>query len=556
MPTSSSSELELPDLPETPDTTGAYPRLTDEQIMLLSRYGERKRLAKGSMLFCEGDRDCGMFVVLDGRVAVVQEDSSEGEPRVIAVHGRGRFVGDLSMLTGQAVYVTAVAQTDVEVLEIPYDRLKEAVTQDQALGDLILRAFIIRRNIHANLGAGLRIIGSRYSADTRRLRDFASRNRIPYRWEDLEEDPEAEVTLRAFDIPPHQTPVVIWKGQTVLRNPSNTELAELLGLREDAPPREAHDMLVVGAGPAGLAAAVTGASEGLSTVVLDAIATGGQAGTSSQIENYLGFPAGISGAELADRAVVQARKFGATFTIPGEAQSLDRIDGHFVVTLTDGVQVEGHTVVLATGVRYRRLDVPGMDRLEGPSVYYAATEYEARLCRGDPVTVVGGGNSAGQAALFMARNASDVNLVIRHDDLDRDMSRYLTDRVEENPKITIWRTSEVAELIGDEALEAVAIRDLKTDDRRRVPTTALFVLIGAEPHTSWLQGQIPLDEKGYILTGHAEPGCTTSFQTAEPGVLAVGDVRSGSIKRVASAVGEGAIAVRQAYDHLRAAGRR
>jgi thioredoxin reductase (NADPH) len=315
-------------------------------------------------------------------------------------------------------------------------------------------------------------------------------------------------------------------------------------------------MLVVGAGPAGLAAAVTGASEGLSTVVLDAIATGGQAGTSSQIENYLGFPAGISGAELADRAVVQARKFGATFTIPGEAQSLDRIDGHFVVTLTDGVQVEGHTVVLATGVRYRRLDVPGMDRLEGPSVYYAATEYEARLCRGDPVTVVGGGNSAGQAALFMARNASDVNLVIRHDDLDRDMSRYLTDRVEENPKITIWRTSEVAELIGDEALEAVAIRDLKTDDRHRVPTTALFVLIGAEPHTSWLQGQIPLDEKGYILTGHAEPGCTTSFQTAEPGVLAVGDVRSGSIKRVASAVGEGAIAVRQAYDHLRAAGRR
>jgi thioredoxin reductase (NADPH) len=556
MPTSSSSELELPDLPETPDTTGAYPRLTDEQIMLLSRYGERKRLAKGSMLFCEGDRDCGMFVVLDGRVAVVQEDSSEGEPRVIAVHGRGRFVGDLSMLTGQAVYVTAVAQTDVEVLEIPYDRLKEAVTQDQALGDLILRAFILRRNIHANLGAGLRIIGSRYSADTRRLRDFASRNRIPYRWEDLEEDPEAEVTLRAFDIPPHQTPVVIWKGQTVLRNPSNTELAELLGLREDAPAREAHDMLVVGAGPAGLAAAVTGASEGLSTVVLDAIATGGQAGTSSQIENYLGFPAGISGAELADRAVVQARKFGATFTIPGEAQSLDRIHGHFVVTLTDGAQVEGHTVVLATGVRYRRLDVPGMDRLEGPSVYYAATEYEARLCRGDPVTVVGGGNSAGQAALFMARNASDVNLVIRHDDLDRDMSRYLTDRVEENPKITIWRTSEVAELIGDEALEAVAIRDLKTDDRHRVPTTALFVLIGAEPHTSWLQGQIPLDEKGYILTGHAEPGCTTSFQTAEPGVLAVGDVRSGSIKRVASAVGEGAIAVRQAYDHLRAAGRR
>jgi thioredoxin reductase (NADPH) len=556
MPTSSSSELEVPDLPETPDVTGAYPRLTDEQIMLLSRYGERRRLAKAAMLFCEGDRDCGMFVVLDGRVAVLQEDNPEAESRVIAVHARGRFVGDLSMLTGQAVYVTAVAQTDVEALEIRYERLKEAVTQDQALGDLILRAFILRRNIHANIGAGLRIIGSRYSADTRRLRDFASRNRVPYRWEDLEEDREAEVTLRAFDIPPDQTPVVIWKGQAVLRNPSNTDLAELLGLREDAPSRDAHDVLVVGAGPAGLAAAVTAASEGLSTVVLDAIATGGQAGTSSQIENYLGFPAGISGAELADRAVVQARKFGATFTIPGEAQSLDRIDGHFVVRLTDGALVEAHTVVLATGVRYRRLDVTGMDRLEDPSVYYAATEFEARLCRGDPVAVVGGGNSAGQAALFLARNASDVNLVIRHDNLDRDMSRYLTDRVEKNPRITIWRTSEVAELIGDEALEAVAIRHLNTDDRDRVPATALFVLIGAQPHTSWLRGQIPLDEKGYILTGNDENACTTSFKTAEPGVLAVGDVRSGSIKRVASAVGEGAIAVRQAYDHLREAGRR
>jgi thioredoxin reductase (NADPH) len=556
MPTSSSSELELPDLPETPDTTGVYPRLTPEQIMLLSRYGERKRLARAAMLFCEGDRDCGMFVVLEGRVVVLQEDDPDGESRVIAVHGPGRFVGDLSMLTGQAVYVTAVAQTDVEVLEISFDRLKDAVVQDQAVGDLILRAFVLRRNIHAHLGAGLRIIGSRYSADTRRLRDFASRNRIPYRWEDLEEDPQAEATLRAFDIPPDQTPVVIWKGQTVLRNPSNVELAELLGLREDAPPREAHDMLVVGAGPAGLAAAVTAASEGLSTVVLDAVATGGQAGTSSQIENYLGFPAGISGGELADRAVVQARKFGATFTIPGEAQSLDRIDGHFVVGLADGAQVEAHTVVLATGVRYRRLEVPGIDRLEGPSVYYAATEFEARLCRGDPVTVVGGGNSAGQAALFLARSASDVNLVIRHEDLNRDMSRYLARRVEENSKITIWRTSEVAELIGDKALEAVEIRDLKTDDRDRLPTTALFVLIGAEPHTAWLKGQLPLDENGYILTGSAENGCATSFATAEPGILAVGDVRSGSIKRVASAVGEGAIAVRQAYDHLHAAGRR
>jgi thioredoxin reductase (NADPH) len=555
MSTTSSSEPEPRDLPETPDTTGAYPRLTDEQILLLSRYGERERLARGTMLFCEGDRDCGLFVLLDGKVQVLQENDPEGASRVIAVHGPGRFVGDLSMLTGQAVYVTAVAQTDVEVLELPFDRLKEAVTQDQSLGDLILRAFILRRNIHAGLGAGLRIIGSRYSADTRRLRDFASRNRVPYRWDDLEEDPDAEASVRAFGISPDQTPVVIWKGQVVLRNPSTIELADLLGLRSQAPPRDAHDILVVGAGPAGLAAAVAAACEGLSTVVVDAIATGGQAGTSSQIENYLGFPAGISGAELADRAVVQARKFGATFTIPGEARSLDRVDGHFVVRLTDGIEVEAHAVVLATGVRYRRLEVTGMDRLEGPSVYYAATEFEARLCHGDPVTVVGGGNSAGQAALFLARNAAEVNLVIRHHDLDRDMSRYLAERITEAPRVHVWRDSEVCELRGDLSLEEVVVRDLETDERRTIGTTALFVLIGSEPHTRWLEGAIALDDRGFVRTG-ADVGGTTLFETATPGVFAVGDVRSGSVKRVASAVGEGAVAVRLAYEHLVRAGRR
>jgi thioredoxin reductase (NADPH) len=555
MSTSSSSELELQDPPETPDATGAYPRLTDEQIMLLSRYGERKTLAKGTMLFCEGDRDCGLFVVLDGRVQVVQEEGPEGESRVLAVHGRGRFVGDLSILTGQAVYVTAVAQTDVEVLEVGYDGLKAAVTQDQALGDLILRAFILRRNIHTDLGAGLRIIGSRYSVNARLLRDFASRNRIPYRWEDVEEDPEAEVTLRAFDIPPDQTPVVIWKGQTVLRNPSTTELAELLGLRA-APSRAAYDLVVVGAGPGGLAAAVYAASEGLSTVVLDAFATGGQAATSSQIENYLGFPAGITGAELADRAVVQARKFGAAFSIPGEATSLTQADGYHVVGLAEGDDVIAHAVLVATGVRYRRLDIPGMDRLEGGSVYYAATEFEARLCGQDPVTVVGGGNSAGQAACFLARRSPVVNLVIRHDDLGRDMSRYLADRVEQSPRIKVWRNTEVCELIGDAALEGVMLHDLQTHEKKRVATTALFVLIGAAPHTSWLQGEIPLDEKGFVLTGPAADGHDGMFGTRRQGVFAVGDVRSGSVKRVASAVGEGSVAIRQVHEFLEAEGRR
>jgi thioredoxin reductase (NADPH) len=555
MSTSGTSDLALEDLPETPDTTGAYPRLTDEQLMQLSRYGERRRLPAGSTLFCAGDRDCGLFVVLEGRVRVVQETGRAEEARVIAVHGPGRFVGDLSMLTGQVVYVTAVAQTDVELLELPMDRLGRAVAEDQALGDLVLRAFILRRTLHASLGAGLRIIGSRYSADARRLRDFASRNRVPYRWDDLEEDPRAEATLRAFRIPPDQTPVVIWKGRTVLRNPSTTELAELLGLRTETPEGEAYDIVVVGSGPAGLAAAVTAASEGLSTLVLDAVATGGQAGTSSRIENYLGFPAGISGGELADRAVVQARKFGATFMVPGEAASLDHLDGRYDVTLTDGTHVEAHTVVLASGVRYRRLDVPGLDRLEGPSVYYAATEFEARLCRGDPVTVVGGGNSAGQAALFLARDAVEVNLVIRHDDLDRDMSRYLAERVTSAPGVHVWRGCEVSELRGDLGLEEVVIRDLGTDECRTLSATALFVLIGSEPHTRWLRGAIALDDKGFVLTGDGVERSTV-FETSSPGVFAVGDVRSGSVRRVASAVGEGAIVVRLVYEQLVRAGRR
>lgn len=555
MPTSSSSEADLADLPETPDTYGAYPRLSEEQIMLLTPYGTLRRPAKGSMLFCAGDRDCGLFVVREGTVRVVQEDDAQGTSRVIAVHGRGRFVGDLSMLTGQAVYVTAIAQTDVEVLEIAYNRVKEAVIQNQAMGDLILRAFILRRSIHADLGIGLRIIGSRYSADTRRLRDFASRNRIPYRWEDLEEDPGAERTLRAWDIAPDQTPIVLWKGRKVLRNPSNTELAELLGLRADAPARDAVDIVVVGAGPAGLAAAVAAASEGLSTVVLDAMATGGQAGTSSQIENYLGFPAGVSGAELADRAVVQARKFGATFMVPGEAQSLERIDGHFAIELTDGARVEAHTVVLATGVRFRRLSVPGMDRFEGPDVYYAATEFEARLCRGDPVLVVGGGNSAGQAAMFLARTARDVGLVIRHDDLSRDMSRYLAERISAAPGVHVWNNCEVWELRGDRHLEEVIVRDLRTDERRSLEATALFILIGSDPYTRWLTGAVELDERGFVTTG-AGGGSAAMFQTSRDGVFAIGDVRSGSVKRVASAVGDGAVAVRLVYEHLVRAGRR
>lgn len=553
MPTSNSSESDFVDLPETPDANGAYPRLSDEQLVLLSPYGERRHVAKGKALFLEGDRNCSLFIVLNGRVRVLHHDTTTSGSRLIAIHGQGRFVGDLSMLTGQAVYVTAIAQTDIEVLEIPFDRLKAAVAQNQSLGDLILRAFILRRALLVDLGIGLRIIGSRYSIDTRRLRDFAGRNRVPYRWDDLEDDPDAERTVRAFGIPPAETPVVIWRGRTVLRNPSNTELAELLGLRHDTPTRDAFDIMVIGAGPAGLAAAVGAASEGLSTVVLDAVATGGQAGTSSQIENYLGFPAGISGAELADRAIVQARKFGAVFMVPGEAQSLDRIDGHFVVGLADGARVEAHAVVLATGVRFRRLNLPGTDRFEGPSIYYAATEFEARLCRDNPVVIVGGGNSAGQAALFLAQTATEVHLVIRHDDLNRDMSRYLAERIFSAPRVRVWRNSEVCELHGDRRLDEIVVRSRHVGEMISIPAAALFVLIGSEPHTGWLNGAVLLDSRGFVIAG---PTGAKMFETSCKGVFAIGDVRSGSVKRVASAVGDGAVAVRLVYEHLIGAGRR
>jgi thioredoxin reductase (NADPH) len=548
------SEPDVPVRPETPDVTGAYPRLSDEQIMLLSRYGEKRLVEKGEALFREGDPDCDFFVILSGSVAVTQE--TEEEPRLIAVHGPKRFLGDLAMLTGQRLYLTAIAQEPTEVLAVPIDNLKEAATEDPGLGDRILEALLARRSLHVGIGAGFRIIGSRFSPDARRLRDFASRNRLSYKWIDLEQDREAEAILQRLNISPEQTPVVILRGRKVLYNPSNAELASLVGLR--SPAEGACDLLVVGAGPAGLATAVYAASEGLSTVVLDAVATGGQAATSSQIENYLGFPAGISGAELADRAVIQARKFGASFTIPAEAVGLSEVDGLHVVRISGDTDVMAQAVVVATGARYRRLDVPGGERLEESSVYYAATEMEANLCRGDPVVVVGGGNSAGQASVFLAKHAGAVNLVIRHQDLGRDMSRYLADRIERTPRIRVWRNSEIAELLGETVLEEVVIADLGTGDRHNIPASALFVLIGSVPHTQWLDGQLPLDESGFVVTGQQvtdgvgpDDGFGPSmFEAARPGVFAVGDVRSGSVKRVASAVGEGAVVVRLVHQFM------
>jgi thioredoxin reductase (NADPH) len=423
--------------------------------------------------------------------------------------------------------------------------------QEPEFGELVLRACLVRRTLLISLGAGLRIVGSRYSPDTRRIRELAARNRIPHVWIDVEEDAAAERVLAQLGVSPDETPIVVWRD-TILRNPGNDDLGRLLGLREDPGP-DAHDLLVVGAGPGGLAAAVYGGSEGFDTVALDAVATGGQAATSSRIENYLGFPAGISGAELAERGTLQAEKFGVRVVVPAEATSLESRDGHHVVRLEDGSEITADTVVIATGVRYRRLPVDRVEEFEPHSIYYAATLMEARMCAGDPVAVVGGGNSAGQATLFLSRHAAGVSLIVREPDLGAHMSRYLADRIERTPAVEVLLESEVVELRGDHALDGLVARNRRTGESRDVRARALFVFIGNTPRTEWLRGAVALDSGGYVITG---PAAATAdheplmLETSLPGVFAVGDVRSCSVQRVASAVGEGALAIRLVHEHF------
>ncbi|MFD9224696.1 FAD-dependent oxidoreductase [Streptomyces sp. NPDC060064] len=550
------------DAVETPDLYGAYPRLTPEQIDLLASDGRRAPAASGDVLMREGE-PCGDFLVILSGSVVVLENYGTPDERVLRVHGPGRFLGELGLLHGQAAFFTAVVRGPGEVLAVPVDRLRDVVARDPVLGDLILRAYLSRRDLLVGQGAGFRILGSRYSPDTRRLREFAARNRLPHRWIDLETDEEAEALLRRFSIRPEDTPIVLWRGEQLLRNPGNGELAALIGL--PAPPafdETRCDLLIIGSGPAGLAAAVYGASEGLETTVVDAIATGGQASTSSRIENYLGFPSGISGGELAERAVIQARKFGATISVPAEAAALKAHDDHYSVGFADGTEATGRAVVLATGARYRRLAVPGIERLEGSGIYYAATAFEAHECRADPVAVVGGGNSAGQASLFLAQHVPRVHLLVRGADLGAAMSRYLAERIEHHPRIEVHLSTELGEVAGENAPEYLVVKNNRTGERHTVKARALFVFIGAQPCTAWLAGSVLLDARGYVLTGtdaqaRAAPGswaglgreCLT-LETTLPGVFAAGDVRSGSVKRVASAVGEGAMAVHLVHEHL------
>jgi thioredoxin reductase (NADPH) len=474
----------------------------------------------------------------------------------VTVHEPGEFTGDVDTLSGRASLVTGRATARGEVLELTAAALRQAVDALPEIGEIVLKAFLTRRTLLLSDGfEGIKIIGSRFSPDAHRLRDFATRNAIPFTWIDLESDEQAETLLRQFGVPPSATPVVIGREGRYLANPTVAQLAHCAGLEATIDPSELLDLIVVGAGPAGLAAAVYAASEGLDVLVIERIAAGGQAGTSSRIENYLGFPMGVSGPELMRNALLQAQKFGARITVPGTVQRLGIDAGVRVITLADGTKIRGKSILVATGVEYRRLDVPRLSEFEGAGVYYAATDTETKLCRNEDIVVVGTGNSAGQAIVALSRYARRVHIIARSRDLGKSMSRYLVDRVEQIDNVQIHRGAVVTALEGDGHLQAVRIRD-DSGVETRINTPALFLFIGADPHTEWLSGCVQLDKKGFVLTGANVPldavrgdlwraqGRTPLFlETSLPGVFAAGDVRSGSVKRCASAVGEGAMAV-------------
>src|ERR687893_56897 len=538
-----------------------YPMLGEDQIEVLRRYGQTRETEAGQVLFRAGDPSSDFIVVLEGEVEMV--DDFAGEARTIGVFRMGRFLGELPMLTGQGLYLSAVVRQGGRVLAISRERLKEVVTEEPNLSDIILKAFLARRSYLMRVGVGLRIIGSRHSSDASRLREFAARNRLPHVWIELEEDPKAEALLEKLGAKPSETPVAIWQGEDVLKNPTNAELARAIGLKVDAPRELTYDLVVVGAGPAGLGASVYGASEGLSTLALESTALGGQAGTSSRIENYLGFPVGLSGFELASRALVQADKFGTQTAVPQEAVSVNREGDVYRIGLSEAGEVVARSVIVASGARYRRLEVPGLERFEGLGIHYAATQAEAQPFEGEEVAVVGGGNSAGQAALFLAGRARRVYLLVRGNDLGKGMSRYLVERVTNAENVELLANTEVRELVGEDPMEGVVVEDNRPGSRRTLGAKALFVFIGAEANTGWLRGAVELDERGFVLTGGElsrsvlEGGAWQELsrepyllETGLPGVFAAGDVRSGSIKRVASAVGEGAMAVRLVHQYL------
>lgn len=536
--------------------TQAFPVLTPEQIDRIRSSAQARTVQRGEILFEPEATSIPFFVLLSGKMEIVQPDL-DGE-RSIAKHGPGEFTGEVNMISGQRSLVRGRVTEPGTFLEVSADEFRSLVAKDAELSEIFMRAFILRRLELIRSGFGNAILlGSRHSAKTLELREFLSRNGYPYMYVDLDEDRTSQELLDRFGVRPAEVPVVICHGQHVLRSPSIRELANCLGFNAGVDGAQVRDVIILGAGPAGLAAAVYGASEGLDTLVIETRAPGGQAGSSSKIENYLGFPTGVSGQELAARALMQAQKFGANLMV---ARSVVRIDCDrrpYHVVLDGGETLATRAIVIATGAQYNKPELENLKKFEGEGIYYGATFMESQLCTDEEIIVVGGGNSAGQAAVFLAGTAAKVHLLVRSKDFSSTMSRYLIQRLTENPKIEMRANTEIIRLEGDSHLERVTWKNRENGEVATRDIRHVFMMTGASPQTEWLRGCVALDQKGFILTGRdldnagdgngklrwqiARP--PQMLETNLPGVFAVGDVRAGNVKRVASAVGEGAISI-------------
>jgi thioredoxin reductase (NADPH) len=534
-----------------------FPDLDPLEIERVRRFGEVRAYAAGEALFTVGEAGHGLIVILDGSVEITQRDSSHHNVPIVT-HGPGQFMGELAQLAGRPALVDAIAREPVQALLIAPDRLRALLVSEAELGERIMRALILRRVGLLETGAGGPIIvGRAENGDVLRLLSFLRRNGHPRQLLNPETDAEAKALIERFHVDPGQLPIVLCPSGQLLRNPSEDELARCIGLVGPIDPNRLYDVAVVGAGPAGLAAAVYAASEGLSVLVLDCRAFGGQAGASARIENYLGFPTGITGGALMARAYNQAQKFGAEMAIPDEVSGLDAPSGagRFVLQLYDGERVSARSIVIASGARYRRLVVDRLDSFEATSVHYWASPLEAKLCASQEIALVGAGNSAGQAAVFLAEQGARVRMLVRGPSLSATMSRYLIDRIEGHANIEVVTGAAVSGLEGrDGILEEVRWRLGATGEEVRRPICHLFLFIGADPNTNWLADTgIALDGKGFVLTGEDAGGHRHALETSRRGVFAIGDVRAKSVKRVAAAVGEGAQVVAALHAFLAAA---
>jgi thioredoxin reductase (NADPH) len=530
-----------------------FPKLTPAQIRRIAARGQMRAMERGEVLYEQGDSAASFFVVVSGELEVVRP--SGAVETLVTVHGSSQFTGEVGTLSGRRTLFRVHATKPGKVIELDRQHMLALMQSDAELGEILTRAFILRRVELVAAGVGdVVLIGSTHSADTLRIKEFLMRNGHPYSYIDLERDPDVQNLLDSFHLAASEIPVVICRGKVVLRNPSKQQIADCLGFNESIDQTHVRDLVVIGAGPSGLAAAVYGASEGLDILMLETSSPGGQAGSSSKIENYLGFPTGISGQELAARAYNQAQKFGAEMLI-AKGTRLVCDSKPYVVEVENGARIPARTVVIATGAEYRRPPLKNLSRFEGAGVYYGATFVEAQLCGGEEVIVVGGGNSAGQAAVFLAETTKRVHMLIRSAGLAESMSRYLIRRIEQTPTIVLRPHSEIEALEGGNHLESVHWQNNQTGQVEEHNIRHVFVMTGADPNTHWLDGCVALDAKGFIKTGPdllpedlsaarwplARPPYL--LETSLPGVFAVGDVRGGSIKRVASAVGEGSIAI-------------